>query len=237
MGAAGQEHEDPDHRRGHDQAERDHHHRLAAAQREPPPLARGQRPQHGGHLAGDVARAGGLDGQHVLQVGDELGVIGVALVQALGGGGVHHRGQRGRDLRALELDVGDRLAHVLHRHRDLALAGERDLAGEHLVEDDAQRVQVRLPGDVLAERLLGRDVVRGAQHAAVGGQPVLLQRARDAEVGDLGRALVVDEHVLGLDVAVDDVAGVRRPQGAGDLDRVGDGLGDRAGGPGGGSGP
>ena len=50
------------------------------------------------------------------------------------------------------------------------------------------------------------------EHAAVGGQPVLVERAGDAEVGDLGRALLVDQDVLGLDVAVDDPArvGARR---------------------------
>ena len=72
----------------------------------------------------------------------------------------------------------------------------------------------------------GRHVVGGAEHAAVGGQALLLERARDPEVRDLGRPLVVDEHVLGLDVAVDDVAGVSRLERAGDLDGVGDRLGD-----------
>jgi hypothetical protein len=46
------------------------------------------------------------------------------------------------------------------------------------------------------------------------------------EVGHAGRALLVDEDVLGLDVAVDDVADVGGAERAGDLDRVGHGLGD-----------
>ena len=74
----------------------------------------------------------------------------------------------------------------------------------------------------MAERLLGRDVVGRAQHAAVGGQALLVERAGDAEVRDLGRALLVDEDVLGLDVAVDDAAVVGGAERAGDLDRVGD---------------
>jgi hypothetical protein len=57
-------------------------------------------------------------------------------------------------------------------------------------------------------------------------RPVLVERARDAEVGDLGRALLVDEDVLRLDVAVHDAAGVRGAERAGDLDRVGDRLVD-----------
>ena len=76
--------------------------------------------------------------------------------------------------------------------------------GEHLEEADPERVHVRLRGRVLAERLLGRDVVGRAEHPPGGGQPLRLQRARDAEVGDLRAALRVDQHVLRLDVTVDE---------------------------------
>ena len=116
---------------------------------------------------------------------------------------------------------------MLHRDGDLVLALERHVAGEHLEEHDAQRVEVGLAGDGAAERLLGRDVVGRAEHAAVGGQALLVQRAGDPEVRDLRRALLVDEHVLRLDVAVDDLALVRGAERARDLDRVGDRLGDR----------
>src|SRR5205823_946555 len=54
-----------------------------------------------------------------------------------------------------------------------------------------------------------------------------VERPGDAEVGDLGRALLVDEHVLGLDVPVDDVARVGGTESPSDLDPVGDRLGDR----------
>jgi hypothetical protein len=115
---------------------------------------------------------------------------------------------------------------VLHGHRDLVLAVEGDVAREHLEEDDAERVEIALGIDVLAQGLLGRDVVGGAQHAAVRRQPLLGQRAGDAEVRDLGRALLVDEDVLGLDVAVDDAVVVGGAQRAGDLDGVGHRLAD-----------
>ena len=140
---------------------------------------------------------------------------------------VQDRGGGRGDLRPDHLDVRQFLADVLHRHADLVLAVERDVPGEHLEEHDAERVDVRLPVDVVAERLLGRDVVRRAQHAAVGGEPVVAQRAGDAEVGDLGRALVVEQHVLRLDVAVHDVVRVGAAERAGDLDRVGQRLVDR----------
>ena len=127
----------------------------------------------------------------------------------------------------MTLDVRQVLADVLHRHADLVLAVERDVPGQHLVEHDAERVDVRLAVDVVAERLLGRHVVGRAEHAAVGGQPVVAQRAGDPEVGHLGRALGVQQHVLGLDVAMHDLVRVRGPERAGDLDRVRQRLVDR----------
>ena len=150
--------------------------------------------------------ARGLDREHLLEVGDQLVRRRGSAREVLGRRAVDDRGQRAGDLGPRELDVGQLLADVLHRDGDLVLALERDVAGEHLVEDDAERVEVALPGDGVAERLLGRDVVGRAEHAPVGGQAVLVERARDAEVGDLGRALLVDQDVLRLDVAVDDAA-------------------------------
>jgi hypothetical protein len=129
--------------------------------------------------------------------------------------------------RAAQLHVGQRLADVPHRDGDLVLPVERDVPGEHLEEDDPQGVQVALARDGVAERLLGRDVVRGPQDAPVRGELLLVEGAGDPEVRDLRRALLVHQDVLGLDVAVDDplrVGGAERP---GDLDRVGDRLGDR----------
>ena len=209
--------------REHEQAD---HQVAPAARAQRDALARvvGQAAQDGRRLAGDVARARGLDREHVLEVGDERGGVGVAAVELLGGGAVEHRGERGGDLGAAQLHVGHVLADVLHRHGDLVLALERDVAGEHLEEHDPERVEVGLAGDGPPERLLGRDVVRRAEHAAVGGQALLVQRARDPEVGDLRRALLVDEDVLRLDVAVDDLALVGGAERAGDLDRVGDRL-------------
>ena len=55
---------------------------------------------------------------------------------------------------------------MLHRDRDEVVAGERHLAGEQLVEHDAERVDVGVRVDVAALRLLGRDVVAGAEDGA-----------------------------------------------------------------------
>ena len=103
---------------------------------------------------------------------------------------------------------------------------EGDVAGEHLEQHHPQRVQVRLPGDGLPERLLGRDVVGGAEHAPGDRQPFLCERARDPKVRDLGSAFLADQHVVGLDVAMHDLALVGGAERARDLDRVGDRLRD-----------
>ena len=117
-----------------------------------------------------------------------------------------------------------------------AVAVERDAAGEHLVEDDPDRVEVRRraptgwPCACSGERYCAVPMI----------EPVWVMSdapgARDAEVGDLGAVLVVDDHVVGLEVAVDDAALVGEAGGAQDLDvrsiaRVGSSgasLGDRA---------
>ena len=158
-------------------------------QREPAARVGRQRAQDRGRLAGRGAGARGLGGERVLEVGLDRRGVGVAQGEVLLGHPVEHGGQPGGHLGAHGLHVGQVLAHVLHRDRDLVLAVERDVAGEHLEEHDAERVDVGLAVDVVAERLLGRDVVGRAEHAAVGGQALLLERAGDAEVGDLRRAL------------------------------------------------
>ena len=115
------------------------------------------------------------------------------------------------------LHVRGPLAHVLHRDAHLALGLERHLAREHLVEADPERVDVGLLRHLLAQRLLGRDVVGGAEHAASGGEAAVVERPGDSEVGDLRAPLEVHEHVLGLHVAVHEPLRVRRRQRARDL--------------------
>ena len=220
--------EDPDrdrHADHHDHGQqRD---RVAHAERQPPLRARRERADDGGGLARGGARAGGLDRERLLEVGHERRHVGVAVREVLVRHPVQDGGGGGRHLRAQRLDVRQVLADVLHGHRDLVLAVEGHVAGEHLEQHDAERVDVGLAVDVMAERLLGRDVVRGAEHAAVGGEPVVAQRAGDPEVGDLGRALGVQQDVLRLDVAVHDRVRVRGAERAGDLDRVRQRLVDR----------
>ncbi len=97
-------------------------------------------------------------------------------------------------------------------------AGEGRFAGEHLVGHRAERVHVAARPDLaFAHGLFGRHVGRRAErHAGLGhaGAAGLLHGERDAEVGDQGLA-ILQQDVLGLDVAVDDAALVGELEGAG----------------------
>ena len=144
--------------------------------------------------------------------------------EAVGGVLRHRTVNRGleprRDIGALVADRRRLLVDVAHRDGDEVLARERHLVREQLVENDAERVDVRLLVHPLPLRLLGRDVVGCAEHRARLRHPVLhVERARDPEVGDLRLALAVQEDVLRLHVAVDEALLVRERERARDLDR------------------
>ena len=73
-----------------------------------------------------------------------------------------------------------------------------------------ERVQVGAGVELHARRLLRRRVARGAEHRARRLGPARLgERARETEVGDADDAVLVEEEVRGLDVAVQDPACVR----------------------------
>ena len=126
-----------------------------------------------------------------------------------------------RDLGADRRRSGRHLREVLHRDLDGCLARERHLAREQLEQEDPGRVQIGRLVHRRAARLLGREVLGGAddrarlRHLARPG-------ARDAEVRDLDAPLVVDEDVVRLDVAVDDAVPVRVAEGGEHLPHVGD---------------
>ena len=101
----------------------------------------------------------------------------------------------------------------------VGVTGERHPAAHHLVEDDAQRVEVGAGIDGVALHLLGGEVLGGAQHRAL-GRVVGVGDLGDAEVGDHHPVVVGEEDVGRLDVPVDEPGPVRG------LQRLGDSGGD-----------
>ena len=98
------------------------------------------------------------------------------------------------------------------QQRDRCVSAERRCPGEHLGQDAAHGVQVRLRPGRASGRLLGGDVRGGADDG-----PGLRQRTRsvssgDAEVHDPDPAVVGDEDVARGDVAVDHAGLVRGVQ-------------------------
>ena len=146
-----------------------------------------------------------------------------ALVEQLEDQGVQGWGQVG--------DVGagrdDRGIEMLRDDGDGVVGGKGQVAGGQLVEHDAQRVQVGAPVNLFAHGLLGRHVEDGANDGAFDGD-ARRGRAGQAKVGQLGNTSVGDDHVLGLQVAVDDAVGMGMFEGvanlAGDLDSFIQGL-------------
>ena len=121
----------------------------------------------------------------------------------------------------------DRRAHVLVGHLDERVATVGRRARQAGVQHGTERVHVDPAVEALAEGLLGRDVVAGAEHAAGCGQLGRLIDARDAEVCELDEPVSRDQHVLRLDVTVDHAALVGVRQRLGDLRADRERLGDR----------
>ena len=136
------------------------------------------------------------------------------------------------------LEIGERPRPVLEdggNQAGLRRAGERTLACDHLVEDQAQRVEIGTRIRLLSFELLRRHVAEGAEDRACLGQrpgAALRRHLRHARAGcglcaepgqaeveqlDAGRG---DHHVAGLQVPVDDAVIVRRVQRVGDLPGV-----------------
>nr|WP_236644646.1 hypothetical protein [Sorangium cellulosum] len=133
--------------------------------------------------------------------------------------------------------------------RDEARLDERQAPREHLVEDAAERVEIRAPVDAPRRGLLGRHVLgrphdrdrgpgrplprAGRVRDAVALAAVVGQALREPEIeqlqagfGDGGRGLGAararQEQVLGLDVPVHEALGVRELERAQHLDRHGE---------------
>ena len=98
----------------------------------------------------------------------------------------------------------------------------RRIAGEHLVEHHAQRVEVAAdgrtsaPGDFLGRHVGGcAESLRGAI-GEVRGVATITAHARNAEVRDVHGAEMVDQDVRGLEIAMENAGRVRRGEASGD---------------------
>ena len=92
------------------------------------------------------------------------------------------------------------------------------MPAQPLVRDDAQRVDVGLRRGLFALRLLGGDVLRGADDHAILRDLLLVRGVGDAEIGDFHFAVVGDHDVRRLHIAVDHTMRVGDEQPAGGLD-------------------
>ena len=120
------------------------------------------------------------------------------------------------DLLETDRDAGVDLTGTLggglklhERDRDGAVAVKGQSAREHLIEHDADGIDVGLAVGDVSSRLLGRDVVNRADRLVGHGARRLVGKARDAEVGHLDGAVLQQHDVLRLDVAVNDAALMR----------------------------
>ena len=172
---------------------------------------------------GDARRAESRDGRRVLEVVEDEGQGrrrrqrggqrtqargqpgGVEASRGLGCGGARQHVVKGPE----RLVVRQRLADPRGQRPHRRVRDEGHRPGDRLVENQRQRVDVGTPVDRVPLRGLGRDVAGGPDHGAGRlGPGGLGQRAGDAEVGHPHPALLVEQEVRRLDVAVHQPADV-----------------------------
>ena len=123
-----------------------------------------------------------------------------------------------------------RVDHFL-QELEIGRAAERSVACEQLVEHDAEREDVAARVELATRGLLGRHVGDRAEHDA-GTRRLrisrlargLLGRFGETEVGELRVTALTHEDVRGLDVAMQDVGGVRSRERIRDADQKLDAL-------------
>jgi hypothetical protein len=160
----------------------------------------------------------GLAGELVERGDDGVGAAD-AISRLLGQQLADERVELLRDLR-VALDRRDRLhLHVAAHHLELRAAVERQLAGDDLVQHDAEGIEVAAPIQRRAAQDLRRDVLHRTRHPAA---LFVAHAADEAEVDELDDAVFgvgvlgggaasgrrSDEDVLRLHVVMDEAAGV-----------------------------
>jgi hypothetical protein len=167
---------------------------------------------------GHVDRPRGADRRRLQRDG---GCTAGAVRRLLGGQRLDQLGYWRRDVRAegrkLIVEVGQRRTHV-------RLTAKRRAAGQAVVRDDAQRVEVGLRRRRPAGGLFGTEVVDGPDQRPGLGERFTRGRTRDAEVHEHGSPGRGDHDVGRLEVAVHDAAVVHGLQSLGDLQHDGEHL-------------
>ena len=172
----------------------------------------------GGAVRGGIDGGGHAEGRQP-QLVDDVVELGGELrgrrepVPGFAGAGVRHQVV---ELRGHAVDDLRRRRNVpvqpLQRDRQRGIAAERGGAREQLVEKDARGIHVGGRGDLCAGDLLGRQVTHRAHDDGIRRDLRIRRRAHQTEVGELDLAGIGDEHVFGLDVAVDHRPFVRQRQ-------------------------
>jgi hypothetical protein len=124
-------------------------------------------------------------------------------------------------------DVGHRFGDVFHGDAHGGVGGEGDDASPHAEEEDSEGVYVAAPVYVgVAAGEFGAHVGGGAEDGAAGEFGGAAGEFDNAEVGEVGVVVGVEEDVAGFDVAVDDAFAVGGVEGGGDLAQDARGFGD-----------
>ncbi len=95
---------------------------------------------------------------------------------------------------------------------------EGQVAGRGAVQGDPECVEIAPTVDLLPAGLFRAEIMGGAHHLIGGAQRRCAgEGARQAEIGDDGLAVGAEQDVVGLDVAMDDAAGMGDGQGCGHI--------------------
>ena len=161
--------------------------------------------------------------------GDEVGRVGEPVRRIL-------RDQARDDRQERVGDIGAHTAEVRRRREVLVLHDgqyrarlERRFAGQHLESDDPQGILIALRTNRGTGALLGAHELRRPHDRATGRHLRILRRAGEAKVGDVDSALLIEQDVRALDVAVNGAAFVRIRQRARDGPQHRDNHGNREG--------
>ena len=142
------------------------------------------------------------------------------------------------DASAREADAGRRAGSSSPRRSTSSARPAGSRSPNASSEHDRAGIEIRAHRGGLTAKDLGRDVVTGPDHHPGACQPGRVLRLRDAEVGQPAGPVARDQHVRGLDIAVDDPRGVDGLERAEELSRepprielergaVGDAAGER----------